>query len=94
MYSEIAARNWKNPGKEESGPIQLKGWPIFPDPDFKTPIFQQSEPLPTAVPTADFQPESKALQPLMPQHTPSPNPDDLLEALTELILKDFRRFYP
>ena len=44
--------------------------------------------------TTDIQPENQPFQPTIPPHTILPDTDDLLDALTDRILRDFRRYYP
>ena len=48
----------------------------------------------TAGKLQSIQPENQPFQTVMPPDILSPDLDDLMEALTDRILKDFRRYYP
>lgn len=66
-----------------------------PDLTFNTPLISGSAEQPfKAGEIADFQPENQPFQSTTPPHTFLPDTDDLLDALTDRIVRDFRRYYP
>jgi hypothetical protein len=90
---------WLSPGKPDDqtnqGQSLVSGQPTTTDSAFTTPLNSDLvEPLLEAGEIANVQPENQPFQSTIRPHTILPDTDDILEALTDCIYRDFRRYYP
>jgi hypothetical protein len=83
----------------ENGNNFQDGWFVIPDSanaqnvlNLPASTIQQAQPIPMAA--NGTRAENRSFPNPQQQQVSSPDPDELLEALTERILRDFRRYYP